>query len=230
LIVLHFLRNSAVCEYLSIPIRRKEMNITKTTFNDGIGSRGRQHRNFLAARLEGGTQIIIEFQGKTIPGVARVRSTQYTKNGKWSHNTWDLELTEGVIAFTVSQSWGTGQWLDAQTWAEAVTEFSQGLPLEAEAVERFLRSSWTGVAERLDKAELAFAQPAGPALEKLLAAQEALAAAQKDMAAVAIEVSALERAEAIRLEAEAVVERAAQARVALKGRKLSLDELKALVE
>ncbi|WP_124542574.1 hypothetical protein [Piscinibacter terrae] len=202
----------------------------KTTFNDGIGSRGLHHINLLAARTGDGKQVIFKFEGQALPGVVQIIKSTYQKNGKWSKTEWEIETPDGVLPFTRSQSWGTGNWLDAQTWVAAIEEFTGSLDLEPNAVERFIRATWQKTTERLDKAELEYAQPAEPILQELLRAQEELAAAQRELAAVAVEVSALEKAEASRIEAQEVRDRASKARDALSGKKkMSLDELKALV-
>lgn len=207
-------------------------------FNDRRGQRGRAHINLIAARLPNGQQVIFEFTGKNVPGVLTVVSKHFTKEGKWSANYWTVELAEGVIGFTHSQCWGSGEWLDSGCWRETVQEISWGtrhlsavyktVELDADAVERFVRSTWPDQAKRLDAAEADRAAEPSAALVTLLAAQEELAQAQKSHAAILADVARLEEAETIKAEAAALRERTARAREAMK-RGIGLADLKELL-
>jgi hypothetical protein len=126
------------------------------TFNNGIGHRGRKHINLLCH-----DQIILKFEGKSIPGVVRVLSENYTKQGKWSQSRWEIELAPGFTAFEHHQDWESGDWFPARTWDRLVEDFNStsGLSLAREVVERYVRAEHPEVATALDDEEEAFNTP-----------------------------------------------------------------------
>lgn len=184
-------------------------------FNDRRGHRGRQHLNLIAARLPDGRQVIFEFSGQSVPGVAQIVKEDYNKNGKWSAAYWEVDLAEGVFGVVRSQDWETGDWLTARRWSEAIAEFIGADALDADAVERFIRAKWPNIAGQLDAARREAQADGSAALADLLAAQEELAAAQAEHAAAVAGVAALEQAEAARAEAAALAERTARAKAAM---------------
>lgn len=210
-------------------------------FDNQLGSRDLSHLNLLLATVND-QQLLFQFEGKSIPGVCRVVSEEYTKNGKWSHTTWSVELAPGITGFAFSQDWGTGKYL-APSWEATLSRFQTAIAygnggpnapqLGREAVERFVRATFRSAQgraaiEAMDKAEEVLKQPAGPALLDLLHAQEELAASQADHDAVLQEIAAMEQAEEARKEAAALKARTAQARAAMT-RGASLADLKALL-
>ena len=213
--------------------------MTTITLNDKLGSRSLKHLNLFVA-LAGNEQVIAKFEGGTLPGLFQVTCADFTKNGKWSHNTWTVEPADGVSLFTIAQDWETSKWLNSQTWTAALAEFAQkaksaedGYPrvagLEETAIARFIRAEWPGLAGKLDAAEdaTATASPSS-AIAALIAAQSEKSLAQKELAAVTAEVAAIEQAETLKREAAALRDRTAKAKDMMK-RGASLADLKALL-
>lgn len=215
--------------------------MTTITLNDKIGSRSLKHLNLFVA-LAGSEQVIAKFEGGTLPGLFQVIRADFTKNGKWSHNTWTVEPADGVSLFTIAQDWETGKWLNSQTWGAAMAEFIQKAKraedgygmgasslLEVTAITRFIRSEWPGLAAKLDAAQDATATTSpSTAIAALIAAQSEKALAQREQAALAAEVAALEQAETLKREAAETRERTAKAKDMMK-RGASLADLKALL-
>lgn len=101
------------------------------SFDDKMGSRSLSHRNFIVA---GG--LALEFIGKNLPGCRIVRE-DFSKNGKWSHSTWDVELSDEVSALVFSQDWDTGKWFPEKTWELACSRLAKYF--SPEQAERFIR-------------------------------------------------------------------------------------------
>lgn len=55
---------------------------------------------------------IISFAEKTMSGWVVVQGTDYSKNGKWSHTTFRLELANGVRAIAGHNGWETGRFVE----------------------------------------------------------------------------------------------------------------------
>ncbi len=210
-------------------------------FDDKLGHRGLYHKNLIAARLPDGRQIIFEFAGKAVPGVVQIVREDYTSGGKWSHSCWEVELADGVIGFVRRQDWETSQWLNSKRWPEAIAEFQGKESLDADAVERFIRITWQGIAANLDAAASEKADGSA-ALIKLLEEQDALAkelsalgrlrdALAKELSALgrlSEEVAAMEEAERVMTETIATRARVTKAREAMQ-RGASLSDLRALL-
>ncbi len=212
-------------------------------FDDKLGHRGLYHKNLIAVRLPDGRQIIFEFAGKAVPGVVQIVREDYTSGGKWSHSCWEVELADGVIGFVRRQEdWETSQWLNGKRWPEAIAEFQGKESLDADAVERFIRITWQGVAANLDAAASEKADGSAAALLKLLEEQDALAkelsalgrlryALAKELSALGRlreEVAAMEEAERAMTETIATRARVTKAREAMQ-RGASLSDLRALL-
>jgi len=197
-------------------------------FDDKLGHRGLYHKNLIAARLPGGRQIIFEFAGKAVPGVVQIVREDYTKNGKWSHSCWAVELADGVIGFVRGQDWETSQWLNSKRWPEAIAEFQGKESLDADAVERFIRTTWQGVAANLDADAASEKADGSAALLELLEAQDALAKEQSALGRLREEVAAMEEAERVMTETIATRARVTKAREAMQ-RGASLSDLRAIL-
>jgi len=169
-------------------------------FDDKLGHRGLYHKNLIAARLPDGRQIIFEFAGKAVPGVVQIVREDYTKNGKWSHSRWAVELADGVIGFVRGQDWETSQWLNSKRWPAA--------NLDADAA-----------SEKAD---------GSAALLELLEAQDALAKEQSALGRLREEVAAMEEAERVMTETIATRARVTKAREAMQ-RGASLSDLRAIL-
>ncbi|NCC29884.1 MAG: hypothetical protein EOM22_17510 [Gammaproteobacteria bacterium] len=189
--------------------------------------------NLLLADV-GGEQLIVQFTGESIPGVARIIKEDYEKNGKWSKTTWSVELADGIHGFSLSQDWETGKYL-TPSWDATVARFrsAAGVDVSRAAVERFVRAFFRSEKARasvamMDAGEIVLSLPSGPVLAELMAAQEELAAAQAEHRAIMAEISAIEQAENDRAEAAALRERTAKARNAM-AKGASLADLKSLL-
>ena len=79
------------------------MNIIN--WEDGIGSRGRTKGLLIIP--QGGQPYW--FKGGSDDNV-KVAGSHYTKNGKWSHTEYELEISEDVRALPVTQGWESGRW------------------------------------------------------------------------------------------------------------------------
>lgn len=97
----------------------------KVLFNDQMGHRSLSHVNLVAVPS---SHIFLRFIGETIPGICRVTLADYSKNGKWSANTWTCELADGVMSAVHSQDWNTGSYFNSQTWPGAIAEFLRLFP------------------------------------------------------------------------------------------------------
>lgn len=201
----------------------------KIEFNDKRGHRGRHHVNLIAARLPDGQQVIFQFNGRSVPGVAQIIKKDYNQNGKWSASYWEVDLVGDAIGFIRSQHWETGEWLNSRRWPEAIAEFTGRETLDADAVERFIRAAWRDIATELDAAAEQTRADGSIALADLLTAQKELAVAQAEHAAASAEVVRLEKAQAAHAEAEALKKRTARAKEAMK-RGVDLADLKALLQ
>lgn len=128
-------------------------------WSDGIGSRGRWSFLLLIKGDE-----IIAFSGETISGVVVVRGTDYTKNGKWSHTTYRLQLADGVRHIAGRSGWETGRFVEGlgsavgcatpDTWADTAKALGVSVPSAME----FLRSWRPKAAKKLDEVEQSLAE------------------------------------------------------------------------
>jgi len=124
------------------------------TWSDGIGSRG---RNPFLIFVRG--DEIIPFAGNDIAGVVVVRGTDYTKNGKWSHTTYRLQLADGIRHIAGRSGWETGRFVEGlgsavgcstpDTWADTAKALGVSVPSAME----FLRSWRPKAADKLDEVE-----------------------------------------------------------------------------
>ena len=128
-------------------------------YSDGIGSRG---RNPFLLFIKG--DDIVSVGGSDIPGVVVVRGTDYTKNGKWSHTTYRLQLADGIRHIAGRSGWETGRFVEGlasavgcktpDTWADTATALGVSVPSAME----LLRSWRPKAAEKLDEVEQALAK------------------------------------------------------------------------
>lgn len=129
------------------------------TWSNGIGSRGR-NPFLLFVR---GDEVIV-FREENIPGVVVVRGTDYTKNGKWSHTTYRLELANGIRHIAGRDGWETGRFVEGlasavgcktpDTWMDTANALGVSVPSAME----LLRSWRPKAAEKLDEVEQSLAK------------------------------------------------------------------------
>lgn len=102
---------------------------------------------------------VIPFAGGDIAGVVVVRGTDYTKNGKWSHTTFRLEVAPGIRHISGRTGWGTGTFAEGlgsavgkptpDTWPDMAACLGVSVPAAME----FLRAWRLGAAKALDDVE-----------------------------------------------------------------------------
>lgn len=124
------------------------------TWSDQMGSRGRGA--WLILRKG---ESLAFFAGATISGWCVVQTRQHTRNGKWSHTTYRMQLADDVVAMPGRQGWESGGFLEGLgaaasmskpgTWAEVAA--CLGVP--EEAAKTFLRATKKLSAEHIDKVE-----------------------------------------------------------------------------
>lgn len=121
--------------------------LRKMSWNDGIGSRGRQ-----SVLIIGKEDSIHQFRGSSIPGIVAVASSNYEKNGKWSNTTYSLVLASTAWAFSMTQSWEDGRYFDrAVTPADAVAELRKaGCAAPDIVVLEFLKKEFPKTMQRLE--------------------------------------------------------------------------------
>lgn len=129
------------------------------TVDDKLGNRSRRHINLLIC-----PEGIVNFTGKSIPPTIRVLKEQYVKNGKWSHNTYSVEIDQNHELLKFSQDWETGNWFTSKTWDEAINEFDRKLGghprkmgLSDELLEDVIRKLFPKFSAEMDSEAAAFA-------------------------------------------------------------------------
>lgn len=147
---------------------KRRKNMQSITWSDGIASRG---RNPWLLFIKGDEVIV--FDTKNIPGVVVVRGTDYSKNGKWSHTTYRLELASGIRHISGHNGWETGRFVEGlgdavgcatpDTWADTAKALGVSVPSAME----FLRAWRPKAADKLDEVEQSLAE-----LEEASAKQE----------------------------------------------------------
>lgn len=66
----------------------------------GTGGGSNRHTPALHLYAPGARCPVVRFEGVSIPGLVRIESSHYKKNGKWSFSSWTLRTAEGVQAWT----------------------------------------------------------------------------------------------------------------------------------
>lgn len=92
------------------------------------------------------------FTGASIPGKAVVVGKSYTKEGKWSHTTYRLELGPGVRLLTRHDGWETGTFreaIGADRWEACANALGVSVPVAQE----FLRAWRPKAAAHYDRVE-----------------------------------------------------------------------------
>ncbi len=126
------------------------------TWSDEMGSRSRRAWLLL---LKG--EQIVAFTGQNIQGTVVVRGTDYKKNGKWSHNTYRLELAQGVRAISGKDGWETGKFVEGLRSAVSGSgpidrwpDLANALGVSVPAAMQFVRSWRPKAAEALDAVDV----------------------------------------------------------------------------
>lgn len=89
--------------------------ITKMSYNDGMGSRSCHVGLLIYCKNKA-----YRFFGNSIPGIAVIENSSYTKSGKWSNTTFELALAAGWKAVKIQQGWDSGVYIDDVTSVKAM--------------------------------------------------------------------------------------------------------------
>lgn len=113
-------------------------------YNDGLRPGGRRPRLYLA---KGGE--VQKFTGSNIEGFCAVATSQYSKSGKWSSTTYQLDLAPGVrplyFLSRLHGTWGDG----LGSWGEVAEQL--GLPIET--AKAIVTAEYSDTASRLNRLE-----------------------------------------------------------------------------
>jgi hypothetical protein len=112
------------------------------TWSDRIGSRGRQSILLLYTRNN-----VYMYKGGAIPGVCVTLTSDYTKDGKWSHTVFTIALAEGVRHSALTQDWESGEYVNDHTALPIIAK-QLGLvgasnSLTEDALKRIFVEDWT---------------------------------------------------------------------------------------
>lgn len=142
----------------------------KSTWNDGIGNRGRNPVALLVT-ADGKPH---RFTGASIPGVCQSTRTGSEKNGKWSNCDYAV-LHHDTTAFVAwMQDWGTGETWPQSSWDEGFRWLATKAPaLKPGHFDAFVRANWPKAAEKWDAVAAGEAEFGKPATDEQLAAIEA---------------------------------------------------------
>lgn len=114
-------------------------------FNDRRNSYGQKHKNIIEIK----EKDVVEFKGKSIPGVVQVLSKDFCKDGNWSYSTWKCDLEDGCKAIVWHKDFKTNKWLLSKTWLVAIVEL-QMLGFSA-STKLIIRKIFPGIAKSFDK-------------------------------------------------------------------------------
>lgn len=118
------------------------------------------HRSRSAFLLLIQNNNVYVFEGESIPSVCVVRGYDYTKNGKWSHNTYRIDVSNDVTVISGHMGWETGRFAEGlaesrnlpdsiDTWID----MAQALGVSMESAQNFLYSWRPKAAEAIDRIE-----------------------------------------------------------------------------
>jgi hypothetical protein len=156
----------------------------KSTWNNGVGPRGRQAIAVLVT--EDGR--VHRFAGSSIPGVCRADVVAYQRSGRWSNSTFAVEHrpSTGLVAWR--QDWETGRTWPQTSWEAGFAWLASKAPGASRGgFEAAIRLNWPETAERWDKAAQAVDEFAE---ERPLVAAEETAAALAEMVRLQAETAA----------------------------------------
>ena len=205
---------------------RKVMSI-----DDQLLSRDRRKINIIYAQTEDGEDVIFEFKWQSVPGILRINSKKYTKQGKWSHDTWELELSPGVELVTLAQDFWTSKWFTCTTWSDAIARIQKLFPtnISEEAVMRFIRYKFKWYAQWFDASEKILDAPRAH-VQEILDLQTEFQKAQAENAGARAQVESMIEAKEIKKKTQQVREDTARITAALEWWKsMSLWDLQALL-
>lgn len=123
-----------------------------STFTNSLHPRNR--RDFSLLIDEKGE--VFPFEGKSIPGVCHAQEVGFSKNGKWSDTTWQVEHRPSTTFVVATPDWDTGRKWPEATWPALYARFQKWAPhVKAAAIRSFIHATAPNAAARLDEAEKA---------------------------------------------------------------------------
>lgn len=203
--------------------------MAEISVNNRQGSRDRQAVILIGIEGKG----IFLFVGDSIPGLVRILNSQFTKDGKWSHTTWLLDVADGVEVVRFHQGWDTGCFIESETWKGAINELQgrfKTLQFTEAQIERAIRSIFPKVAERLDREAAEWSAESDAIVSELIAAQEAISTARRERVELLVQVAQLEKAQLEKAEAARISDLNKKVAAQLNsGQKINLADLKAML-
>lgn len=190
-------------------------------FDDRIGIRSIKHINLLFGTYKE-HQVIVEFKGQNIEGVCHIVHETYTKNGKWSHSTWEVALPNDVEGFMLYVDWEMGKYFPQKTWEGVKTKIVDAMRsnnlcvtgLDMDCVKRFITAKFPTTAQECNVAEQIL-NNLNSNFGELYEAQQELLTAQLDLEQVKTAVQDLITAEETRKQAELLRAKTRQIRAAM---------------
>ena len=127
--------------------------MTSLTWSDQQG-----HRNRRAWLLIIYHDTITVFSGQSLPGTVAVVDSRYSKNGKWSHTTYQLELADKVTAIAGTDGWEDGTFREGLAAATGKPtsrwfDLANTLGVSLTSAQQWLRGWRPKAAEHYDEVE-----------------------------------------------------------------------------
>ena len=125
------------------------------TYSDKQGNRDR-----VAFLIFIKDEVLIPFDGVSIPKVCAIVAETFSKNGKWSNTTYRLALAAGVTSIQGHAGWNTGLMtegvaavtnLPADSWSQ----LADALGVTMESAQAWIRKSAPRSASTLDERDAA---------------------------------------------------------------------------
>ncbi len=198
-------------------------------FNDGIGSRNIRHLNLLVTDKG----IIVLFEGKDIPGFAKIVKEDYSKGGKWSHSTWEVAIPDDVFEFTFSQDWEMGEYFPCSTWEAAFEKMLiRHSELNFAEFQKFVRIHFPKKATEFDSSKEVIEKLSteSESFKEFLKARDELAKVESERKEVLEEIQKMEEVEKLKSESAELKQKVSAVKEKLKSKNYtSLADLKAML-
>ena len=195
------------------------------TYNDKMASRGLDSMLVLFSQKD---SVLTEFEGENIKGLAVIVKKDYNKNGKWSSNTYTIRIPDHVVAFRWTQDWDMGRFLVGEGWQETYDHFiiASEFPCDFATFERFVYFRFPKMAKRFCETEEDLANIGKESLDSIRELQQIQRDIEKAIIAQELKTKKTKIAE----ETAKRLEKVSKIAEKLKGKTLSLEELKELME
>ena len=194
------------------------------TYNDKMASRGLNSMLVLFSQTD---SVLTEFLGENIKGLAVIVKKDYNKNGKWSSTTFTIRIPDNVVAFRWTQDWDMGRYLVGEGWQETYDHFiiASEFPCDFATFERFVYFRFPKMAKRFCETKEALANIGKESLDSIRELQSLQMRIEKEIIAKALE----EKKAIIAIQTKERLEKVSEISKKLKGKTLSLEELKELM-